>query len=145
LERTWVTTGTGSKTEHNRLKRTAKRPSWSNFRKQLEHLEWVDSFGDARAVPPTKIADFAGEAASADAAVLSDYSPEKRVAVLAALVHSSQAKALDDIAEMFCRRVATLTKRAREELEAIKQNHREITERLTRPADRAPVNRENRR
>jgi hypothetical protein len=128
------TTGVGGKSEFNRLKRIAKRPSWSNFRKQLEHQEWVDGFGDARArwdgVPPSKIADFAGEAASADAAVLGDYSPEKRVAVLAALVYSAQAKARDDVAEMFCRRVATLTKRAREELEAIKQRHRELTERL---------------
>jgi TnpA family transposase len=126
--------GAGGKSEFNRLKRTAKRPSWTNFRLQLEHLEWVDGFGDARAwwegVPPSKIADFAGEAASADAAVLADYSPAKRVAVLAALVYSAQAKARDDVAEMFCRRVATLTKRSREELEAIKQKHREITERL---------------
>ena len=134
LEGLRVSAGAGAKSEFNRLKRTAKRPSWSNFRKQLEHLEWVDGFGDARAwwdgVPPTKIADFAGEAASADAAVLGDYSPEKRVAVLAALVHSAQAKARDDVAEMFCRRVATLTKRSRDELEAIKAKHREITERL---------------
>ena len=124
----------GGKSEFNRLKRTARRPSWTNFRLQLEHLEWVVGFGDARAwwegVPPSKIADFAGEAASADAAVLGDYSPAKRVAVLAALVYSAQAKARDDIAAMFCRRVATLTKRSRDELEAIKEKHREITERL---------------
>jgi TnpA family transposase len=31
---------------------------------------------------------------------------------------------------MFCRRVGTLTKRSRDELEALKQQHREITERL---------------
>jgi hypothetical protein len=76
LEGLLVTAGAGGKSEFHRLKRTAKRPSWSNFRTQLEHLEWVDGFGDARAwwdgVPPTKIADFAGEAASADAAVLGE-------------------------------------------------------------------------
>ena len=134
LLRLLETTGRGGKSGYNRLKRTARRPSWTNFRLQLEHLEWVSGFGDARAwwegVPPSKIADFAGEAASADAAVLGDYSPAKRVAVLAALVYSAQAKARDDIAAMFCRRVATLTKRSRDELEAIKEKHREITERL---------------
>lgn len=94
----------------------------------------MEGLGDARAwwdgVPPSKIADFAGEAASADAAVMGDYTPAKRVALLAALVFTAQAKARDDTAEMFCRRVATLTKRSRDELEALKQQHREITERL---------------
>jgi hypothetical protein len=58
------------------------------------------------------------------------YAPIKRVALLAALVFTAQAKARDDTAEMFCRRVGTLTKRSRDELEALKQQHREITERL---------------
>ena len=31
---------------------------------------------------------------------------------------------------MFCRRVATLTKRARKELEELKEQHRALTERL---------------
>lgn len=126
--------GAGGKSELNQLKRPARRPSWSNFRKQLEHQRWVDGLGDARAwwdgVPPSKIADFAREAASADAAVMGDYTPAKRVALLAALVLTTQAKARDDTAEMFCRRMATLTKRSRDELEVLKQQHREITERL---------------
>lgn len=133
LERLLVV-GAGGKSEFNALKRPARRPSWSNFRRQLEHQRWVDGLGHARAwwqgVPPSKIADFAGEAASADAAVMGDYTPAKRVGLLAALVFTAQAKARDDTAEMFCRRVATLTKRSRDELEALKQTHQEITERF---------------
>jgi len=49
---------------------------------------------------------------------------------VAALVFTAQVRARDDTAEMFCRRVGTLAKRAREELEALKDQHREITERL---------------
>ena len=52
------------------------------------------------------------------------------VALLAALVSAAQGKARDDVAEMFCRRVATLTKRARAELEALREAHRAMTERL---------------
>ena len=78
---------------------------------------------------PSKIADFAGEAAAADAAVMGDYGPAKRIALVAALVFTAQARARDDTAEMSCRRVGTLAKRAREELEALKDQHREITER----------------
>ena len=41
--------GPGGKSGLNQLKRPARRPSWSNFRKQLEHQRWVDGLGDARA------------------------------------------------------------------------------------------------
>ena len=62
--------------------------------------------------------------------VMGYYTPAKRVALLAALVFTAQARARDDTAEMFCRRVGTLTRRSRDELEALKQQHQEITERL---------------
>ena len=101
---------------------------------QIEHQRWVEDLGDSRAwwqgVAPSKIADFAGEAAAADAAVMGDYGPAKRIALVAALVFTAQAKARDDTAEMFCRRVGTLAKRARAELEELKDQHREVTERL---------------
>jgi TnpA family transposase len=133
LERLLVV-GAGGKSEFNQLKRPARRPSWSNFRAQLEHQRWADELGKARSwwqrVPPSKITDFAGEAGAADAAVMGYYTPTKRVALLAALVFTAQAKARDDTAEMFCRRVGTLTKRSRDELEALKRQHQEITERL---------------
>lgn len=79
---------------------------------------------------PSKIADFAGEATSADAAVMGDYTPAKRIALLAAVVFTAQVRARDDVAEMFCRRVATLTKRSRDELEELRGSHQAITERL---------------
>jgi TnpA family transposase len=129
-----LVTGTGGKSEFYQLSRPARRPSWSKFREQLERQRWIEGLGDARVwwqgVAPSKIADFAGEAAAADAAVMSDYTPAKRIALVAALVFTAQARARDDTAEMFCRRVGTLAKRAREELEALKDQHREITERL---------------
>jgi hypothetical protein len=61
---------------------------------------------------------------------MGDYSPAKRIALVAALVFTAQARARDDTAEMFCRRVAMIAKRARDELEEIKKQHQEITERL---------------
>jgi TnpA family transposase len=133
LRRLLVVGPTG-KSDYDRLKRSAPRPSWTNFRLQLDHLRWVDSLGDApgwvAGITASKLADFAGEAEVADAAVMGDYGPDKQVALLATLVHAAQTKARDDVAEMFCRRVATLTKRARKELEDLKAAHREVTERL---------------
>jgi TnpA family transposase len=133
LERLLVT-GPGGKSEFSLLTRPARRPSWSHFRAQLEHQRWTEGLGDAgvwwRGVAPSKIADFAGEATAADAAVMRDYSPVKRTGLVAALVLHAQTQARDDTAEMFCRRVAALTKRARQELEALKAGHEQVTERL---------------
>jgi hypothetical protein len=134
LDETLLTGGSGTKSDFNRLKKTAPRPSWTNYRKQIDHLRWVDTFGDSRAwwqgVALSKITDFAGEGEAGDAAVLGDYGQAKRTAVLAAMVHTAQEKARDDTAEMFCRRVATLTKRARLELEELKKQQQKVTEAL---------------
>lgn len=62
------------KSEFNRLKKTAQRPSWTYFRVLLDQLRWVDSLGDSpmwlEGVAASKIADFAGEAEVAYADVL---------------------------------------------------------------------------
>lgn len=63
--------GPGGKTDLDRVKRSAPRPSWPNYRKQIDHLHWVDGLGDAAAwvegIAATKLMDFAGEAEVADA------------------------------------------------------------------------------
>ncbi|MGH2719714.1 MAG: Tn3 family transposase [Actinomycetota bacterium] len=126
--------GLTGKSAFNRLKQVAGRASWSAFRQQVEHLAWVDSLGDSHAwlqgVAPTKIADFAGEAAAADAGVMGDVAPLKRTALLACLVHTARMGARDDLAEMFCKRMASITKRAKDELAAIQAHEVEISERL---------------
>lgn len=57
----------------NRLEQAGGRASWSAFREQVKHLGWVDSLGSTHVwlegVAKKKIADFAGEAAAAEAAV----------------------------------------------------------------------------
>src|SRR5690606_21280273 len=81
-------------------------------------------------VAPTKVADFAGEAAAQDAAAMGDYAAVKRVALVACLVHTARMRARDDLAEMLCKRVAGNVKKAKEELEAIRERQREVSERL---------------
>ena len=97
-------------------------------------MRWVDSLGDAagwvEGIAESKIADFAGEAAAADAAVMRDVCQPKRTALLACLVHVAQTRARDELVEMFCKRMAVITKRARAELEALREEGRAISERL---------------
>jgi TnpA family transposase len=126
--------GPAGKSLFNRLKQAAGRASWSAFREQVKYLEWVDSLGDTEVwlegVAETKLADFAGEAEAADAGVMRDVAPLKRTMLLACMVHVARRQARDDLTEMFCKRVALITKRAKTELEEIRARQAEISERL---------------
>nr|WP_061081902.1 DUF4158 domain-containing protein [Nocardiopsis alborubida] len=107
----------------NRLKKPAKRATWSRFKAQAAYVAEVDELGDTHAwlegVAPTKVTDFAGEAAAQDADTLSRYDPVKRLALVACLVHTARMRARDDLTQMLCKRVAANTKKAKDELEEI--------------------------
>jgi hypothetical protein len=121
-------------TPYNRLKKFARNPTWSHFKRLIAQLEWLDALGDTGAwtdgVAPRKVTDFAGEADAADASELKAYVPVKRVALMACLVHKARMRVRDELALMFCKRVGAKTKRAKEELEALRLAEREMTEAL---------------
>ena len=121
-------------TLYNRLKRPAQGPSWSGFKRLAAHLEWVDSLGNTgvwtEGVAPRKITEFAGEADAVDASELRAYAPIKRVALLACLAHEARMRVRDELALMFCKRIALKIKKAKEELEEIRLAEREIVEAL---------------
>ncbi|SEG21750.1 hypothetical protein SAMN05444920_102231 [Nonomuraea solani] len=66
--------GPGGKSDLDRLKKPARRASWSKFKEQATHLAWVEGVCDTEEVlegiAASKVADFAGEADAADADVL---------------------------------------------------------------------------
>ncbi|WP_326771166.1 Tn3 family transposase (plasmid) [Streptomyces sp. NBC_01591] len=118
----------------NRLKKPAKGPTWSHFKNLTKRLEWLDELGDTDVwmdgVAAGKVTDFAGEANAADASELRDFVPVKRIALVAALTHKARMRVRDDLAMMFCKRVATKIKKAKAELEEIRLAEREIVESL---------------
>lgn len=120
----------------NRLKKPAKGPTWSHFRNLARRLEWVDELGDTsvwmESVATGKITDFAGEADAADASELRDYAPIKQIALIACLTHKARMRVRDDLATMFCKRVATKMKKAKEELEEIREEVRRLAARSLR-------------
>jgi hypothetical protein len=134
LENLLEIVGPAATTPYNRFKQPARRASWSGFRERVEHLRWVDSLGDTDAwlegIAEAKIADFAGEAMAADAAVMRNVTPLKRLALLACMVHVARTQARDDLAEMFCKRMAQVTKLAKAELAEICEHQAEMSERL---------------
>jgi len=126
--------GLDGKTPFNRLKQPAQRATWSHFKNLAKHLEWVDGLGDSavwlEGVASGKVTDFAGEAAAADAGVLRDYTPMKRAAPIACLVHKARMRVRDDLTTMFTKRIATKVKKAKEELEEIRKNQQAMVEAL---------------
>lgn len=118
----------------NRLKKPAKRATWSRFKAQAEYLDEVDAIGDTaywlEGVAPAKVADFAGEAAAQDIDTLSRYGDAKKLALVACLAHAARMQARDDLAEMLCKRVSSIVKKAKAELEEIRLRQREVSERL---------------
>ncbi|MFJ2259777.1 Tn3 family transposase [Streptomyces sp. NPDC087844] len=118
-------------TQYNRLKQFTQSPTWSHSKRLIAQLERLDGLGDSGlwtdGVAPRKVTDFAGEA---DASELKAYTPVKRVALMACLVHKARMRVRDELAPMFCKRVGSKTKKTKEELEALRLAERELTETL---------------
>ncbi|MFD9569090.1 DUF4158 domain-containing protein [Streptomyces sp. NPDC059982] len=115
--------GLDGKTLFNALKQNPGRATWSHFKRLKGHVERVDGLGDPgkwlEGVASAKVADFAGEAEAQDAGTLKDYTEDRRVALIACLAAKARMRARDDVATMFCKRMAAKAKKAREELAEI--------------------------
>ena len=116
------------------LTRPAPRATVSRLKQHVAHLRWLDELGETgtwlQGVPAAKIAHFAGEAAVLDADALAEIGPEKQLTLLACLVHAARMRARDEVVTMFCKRMAAITKKARDKLEELREAHRAESERL---------------
>ena len=65
-----------------------------------------------------------------DADALAEVGPDKRLTLLACLVHTARRRARDEVVTMFCKRMAAITKKARDKLEELREAHRAESERL---------------
>ncbi len=110
------------------------RPSPQRMREHLAHLAWLREQAAADEVfaniPDRKLRHFAAEARALNAAVLSHVTESKRAALMATLLRSQVARALDDAAEMFVRLTTRMHNRAREALDAHRARHAAETDAL---------------
>lgn len=117
-----------------RLKEPAKAASLGKFKARLTYLAWLDSLGSTEewlaGVASGKIAHFAGEARTTDVGDLRDIGEAKRQTLLASLVHEARTAVRDEVATMFCKRMAAIHKKGRERLEELHEEHRAESERL---------------
>lgn len=125
--------------EYNDLKKSARSPTKRHLEVLLDHLAWLESLGPMddvfEGVPDTKVRHFAAQAMSYDVAELKECAEPKRFALLLALIHRMQVRARDQLTEMFLRRVSTIHKRAKEELETIQRKQRGQVEQLVGTLD----------
>ncbi|MDT5275616.1 MAG: hypothetical protein QOG95_2548 [Mycobacterium sp.] len=116
------------------LTQPAPKSTVTRLKRHLAFLRWLDELGPTQewlvGIPPAKITHFAGEAAVADAAELADVGADKRLTLLACLVHTARIRARDEVVSMFCKRMAVITNKAREHLEELREQHRAESERL---------------
>jgi hypothetical protein len=95
------------RSEFDRLKDVAKSASLGKFKLRLELLAGIDAIGPTEewleGVPPGKIAHFAGEARVTDVGDLRKVlNADKRLTLMASLVHVVRAGVRDDVVTMFC-------------------------------------------
>ncbi|MBT2401671.1 DUF4158 domain-containing protein [Streptomyces sp. ISL-100] len=124
----------GGRSRFDELKRPAKAPTVSHLREHLAHLDRLELLGSTAkwldGVPPGKVEHFAGQAKVLDAAEMSKVGVVKRCALLASLLHMAKVRARDELVTMLCKRMASVTKKAKEDLEKIRERHRAESERL---------------
>ncbi len=120
--------------DFNTLKQAPKKPSRKHLEVLIDHLAWLESFGKLDAIfdgiVDTKIRHFAAQAAASDVSELKDCSLPKRYTLMLALIYRMRVRTRDHLAEMFIRRISTIHKRAKEELEQIQARQRQKLEQL---------------
>lgn len=122
------------RTAFQAIKRLPQRPSRKHLQEGVEHLEWLESLGgiatDLKDVAPALIRDFAHQARTADASDLKEFAPAKRYTLLLSLMHNAKSRARDTVAGTVVKRIATIHKRARNEMLERQLEQRERVDRL---------------
>jgi hypothetical protein len=123
------------RSEYDGLKDVAQAASLGKFKGRLTFLQALDALGPTEiwlgGVPPGKVAHFAGEARVTDVADLRKVLDEdKRLTLIVSLLHTVRTGVRDDVVTMFCKRIAAIHKKGRDQLEALREVHRAESERL---------------
>lgn len=99
------------------LKEPPKSPRIKDFKEQIRHHSWVDTLGNMSSclmdISKQKYLQFVQEAKSLDVSNLMDISVSRRYTLMACLIDYAQKETKDNLAEVFCKTMATVHKRAR--------------------------------
>jgi TnpA family transposase len=118
------------------LKQEPASPTLMHMRTLIDHLFAISE--QRKLLPDHLLADiaegkvkqFASEARALDATEMKDLEPHKRLTLAAAFVLVQSAGALDDLAEMFIKRMLAIHQKAKEALERYRADHQARTDAL---------------
>lgn len=117
------------------LKYEPGKPSKTHFRELLNHLKQLEAFpffapNLYAGIPASKLQQFAYEARSLDAARMAALAPQKRYAISATMIRFQRSRCLDNLAEMFIKRMMKIEHNGQEALTLYLIDHRNTTDRL---------------
>ena len=122
------------KTLWHELKLDPGKPMLKHLQELVWRLQWLDELNvncPALAdTPDTKVKHFAAEAMTLDAARMKSLEPYKRYTLAVSLLSEKKARTLDDLAEMFIKRMLKIHSLGKEALEQYRQDHLSRTDRL---------------
>jgi TnpA family transposase len=102
------------------LKDEPGAPKLKSIKFMVNYLSWIKKqntgTSSLEGIPNVKIKQFASEAQTLNAAQMKQLEPNKKYALIAAMLAVKTSKAYDDIAEMFIKKVNRIKNRAKEDL-----------------------------
>lgn len=107
-------------TPWNTLKQEPGSPTLTHLKLWLDRRAWLEQYriGDKvlASIPDVKVKHFASEARTLDAARMLEMEPRKRRMLAASLLKVQSARVLDDMAEMFIKRLSSLHQKGKDAL-----------------------------
>jgi TnpA family transposase len=118
----------------DQLKTDPEQPTLTQLRAWVRRLQWLtqENIGAAALadIPRVKVQHFAREARSLDAAQMKAMQSQKRYTLMAALIKDCVARTLDDLGEMFIKRIRKIHHKGKAALDEYRQKHQAQTDQL---------------
>jgi hypothetical protein len=134
LEHLLTTDATTGQTLWTTIKADPGKPTLTQLRQLVARLQWLTAYNHGASalamVPSVKVHHFAAEAHSLDATRMQRMPPAKRYTYAAALVQAQVAQTLDDLGEMFLKRMRSIHHHGEEALEDYRKRHQGRTDEL---------------
>lgn len=120
LDRLFLVESESGTTLWNHLKEEPGRPILSHLKDLVERLNWIAQLRSTQnplaEIPDTKVKHFAEEAQTLEANQMKELRPDKRYSLASSLIAEQYSQTLDDLAEMFIKRMQKLHHRAKDAL-----------------------------
>jgi Domain of unknown function (DUF4158) len=131
----WAEPGAEARTTAwNSLKQDVGSPTLTHLKALVDHHQWLSAHQPPGHIlsrlPTAKMDQFAAEARSLDAARMQALEPHKRYTLAAVLLWTQWSRALDDLGQMFIKRMMRIHRRGKEALALHHLKPQERTERL---------------